>query len=198
MPKTKEQCEEIKEKMKNRIIEGSISYFAQNGYAGTKITQLTKYIGIGQGTLYNYFTSKEELFEEIISKLNSQNENGMDNLAKAEMNAESKVKIISNSMINEIKNKSITAYSFILNIRMVQEGSVDNHFTKSYEDLPIKVLRDIILQGQEEGSVIDGDAYKLADYYWNVVHTLALINMNSRENESLEVNWLNRILLKDK
>ena len=131
MPKTKEQCEEIKEKMKNRIIEGAISYFAKNGYSGTKITQLAKYIGIGQGTLYNHFTSKEELFEEIINRLNSQNESDMENLARVQMDAKSKIKIISSSMINEIKNKSITAYSFVLNIRMVQEGSVDNQFTKS-------------------------------------------------------------------
>ncbi|MEG0855343.1 MAG: TetR/AcrR family transcriptional regulator [Terrisporobacter sp.] len=198
MPKTKEQCEEIKEKMKNRILESSIEYFAKNGYSGTKITQLAKYIGIGQGTLYIYFANKEELFTEIMKKLNSQNENGLENLVKVKMDSESKIKLISESMVENIKNKSIIAYSFALNIRMVQEQSADNQFTRSYENIPVKALRDIILQGQQEGSVIEGDPYKLSDYYWSVVHTLALININSNENQTLEVNWLNRILLKDK
>lgn len=198
MPKTKEQCEEIKDKMKNKIIEGSIRYFAKNGYSGTKISQLSKYIGIGQGTLYNYFSSKEELFTEIINKLKSQNAGELEILAKAQIEAESKVNIISKSMIEEIKNKSITAYSFVLNIRMVEERTIDNPFTKSYEDIPTKVLRDIILQGQKEGSVIEGDAYKLADYYWSVVHTLALTSINSSKGQTIEAYWLSRILLKDK
>lgn len=198
MPKTKEQCEEIREKMKNKITEGAINYFAKNGYAGTRISQLAKYIGIGQGTLYNYFSSKEELFTEILKKLELQNKIGFENLAKVQIDAASKIKLISKSIIEEIENKTITAYSFVLNIRMIEEDTMDNTFTTSYKDTPTKMLRDIILQGQREGSVINGDANELADYYWSVVHTLALMNVNSKENKTMEPNWLNRILLKDR
>ncbi|MBO3443881.1 TetR/AcrR family transcriptional regulator [Clostridium sp. CCUG 7971] len=198
MPKTKIQCEEIREKMNKKIIEGAIIYFAKNGYAGTKISQLAKSIGIGQGTLYNYFTSKEELFLEILKKLKLQNESGFENLAKVQIDAESKIKLISESIIKEIENKTITAYLFVLNIRMIEEGTIDNVFTKSYENVPTKILEDIILQGQSEGRVVNGDAYKLADYYWSVVHTLALMNINSKQNKNIDQNWLDRILLKDR
>lgn len=198
MPKTKRQCEEIREKMNKKIIEGAIIYFAKNGYAGTKISQLAKSIGIGQGTLYNYFTSKEELFLEILKKLKLQNESGFENLAKVHIDAESKIKLISERIIKEIENKTITAYSFVLNIRMIEEGTIDNIFTKSYESAPTKILEDIILQGQSEGRVVNGDAYKLADYYWSVVHTLALMNINSKQNKNIDQNWLDRILLKDR
>lgn len=178
--------------------KGAIICFAQNGYAGTKITQLAKYIGIAQGTLYNYFSSKEELFIAIIDKLNSQNESDLANLAKSTINAESKIRLISESMSREIDNKTITAYSFILNLRMVEENDIDNSFTKSYEAIPTKILSEVILQGQNEGSVIDGDSHKLADYYWSVVHTLALMNINSKQNQRVKAYWLERILLKDK
>ncbi len=49
-------------------------YFAKNGFAGTKISDLAKHIGIGQGTLYIYFKSKEELFHEIFALTNSSKE----------------------------------------------------------------------------------------------------------------------------
>ncbi|MEG0612076.1 MAG: TetR/AcrR family transcriptional regulator [Clostridium sp.] len=198
MPKTEKQCEEIREKMKNKIIEGAIMYFAKNGYSGTKINQLAKFIGIGQGTLYNHFTSKEELFLEILKNFKLKNGNGFEHLAKEDIDAESKIKLISKNMIQEIENKTMTAYSFVLNIRMIEEDSIDNIFTKSYESIPTKTLEDIILQGQREGSVINGDAYELADYYWSVIHTLALININSKQNKNIEPNWLDRILLKDR
>ena len=38
---------------------------AKNAFGDTKMSDLAKHIGIGQGTIYLYFKSKEELFEEI-------------------------------------------------------------------------------------------------------------------------------------
>ncbi len=66
MPKSKERCREIREEMRNTILQKSLLYFAKNGFAGTKISDLSKHIGIAQGTIYVYFESKEELFREIL------------------------------------------------------------------------------------------------------------------------------------
>ena len=60
MPKSQERCQEIREETRNLIIRKSILYFARNGFAGTKISDLSKHIGIAQGTIYIYFKSKEE------------------------------------------------------------------------------------------------------------------------------------------
>ena len=65
MPKTEEQCKKMREDMKSKILKMSSLYFAKNGFGDTKIGDLAKHIGIGQGTIYLYFKSKEELFEEI-------------------------------------------------------------------------------------------------------------------------------------
>ena len=51
MPKSSERCREIREEMKDKIIKESMLYFAKNGFSGTKISDLAKYIGIGQGTM---------------------------------------------------------------------------------------------------------------------------------------------------
>ena len=65
MPKTEEQCKKMREDMREKILKMSSLYFAKNGFGDTKIGDLAKHIGIGQGTIYLYFKSKEELFEEI-------------------------------------------------------------------------------------------------------------------------------------
>ena len=70
MPKSQERCEEIRNEMRNKILHESMLYFARNGFAGTKISDLAKHIGIGQGTIYVYFDSKEELFLEIQKMIN--------------------------------------------------------------------------------------------------------------------------------
>jgi len=62
MPKSKERWQEIREEMRNTILQKSLLYFAKNGFAGTKISELSRNIGVAQGTIYIYFESKEELF----------------------------------------------------------------------------------------------------------------------------------------
>ena len=60
MPKSPEKCQEIREETRSKILHDSMLYFAKNGFAGTKISDLAKHIGIGQGTIYIYFKSKEK------------------------------------------------------------------------------------------------------------------------------------------
>ena len=74
MPKSQEQCKQMREDMRNRILKESSLYFAKNGFGDTKIGDLAKSIGIGQGTIYLYFESKEELFEQIRKSADNEEE----------------------------------------------------------------------------------------------------------------------------
>jgi len=47
---------------KEHIITAAIATFAQKGYAGTRIADVAQAAGIGKGTIYEYFVSKEALF----------------------------------------------------------------------------------------------------------------------------------------
>ena len=71
MPKSPERCQEIRQEMRSKILHESMLYFAKNGFSGTKISDLSQYIGIAQGTIYVYFQSKEDLFQEIFSIVNN-------------------------------------------------------------------------------------------------------------------------------
>lgn len=46
--------------------------FSSKGFKDTTISDIAQRAGIGVGTFYNYYTSKEELFIEIYSKENEQ------------------------------------------------------------------------------------------------------------------------------
>jgi AcrR family transcriptional regulator len=45
--------------------EGAERVFARAGYQATKMTDIARDAGVAVGTLYNYFDSKEEIFQEI-------------------------------------------------------------------------------------------------------------------------------------
>lgn len=48
-----------------QIIEAAIKVFAQKGLERGKIADIAKKAGIGKGTVYEYFRSKEEIFSAI-------------------------------------------------------------------------------------------------------------------------------------
>ena len=51
-----------KKKKKNQIIEAAAQIFAKKGFSGTVMAEIAHCAGIGKGTIYEYFKSKEELF----------------------------------------------------------------------------------------------------------------------------------------
>jgi AcrR family transcriptional regulator len=48
------------------IREAGVKIFSQKGFHKTKIEEIAQEAGIGKGTVYEYFQSKEQLFKEII------------------------------------------------------------------------------------------------------------------------------------
>ncbi len=47
---------------KDEIIQAALQVFARRGFANTKISDIASLAGIGKGTIYEYFRSKEEIF----------------------------------------------------------------------------------------------------------------------------------------
>ncbi len=57
---------DYREEAKNRIIKESVKFFSEKGYHKTKMSEIAESLGVSKGAIYQYFTSKEELFLEVI------------------------------------------------------------------------------------------------------------------------------------
>ncbi|OWZ83512.1 TetR/AcrR family transcriptional regulator [Natranaerobius trueperi] len=51
---------------RNQILTGAAKVFSLKGYHSTKIQEIANEAGVGKGTVYEYFDSKENLFIEMI------------------------------------------------------------------------------------------------------------------------------------
>ncbi len=51
-----------KEAKENAIARAALQLFSQKGYAATSVSQIAKAAGIGKGTIYEYFQTKEDVF----------------------------------------------------------------------------------------------------------------------------------------
>jgi Bacterial regulatory proteins, tetR family. len=57
---------DLKEKRRMEIIQAAMRVFSKNGFERTKMEAIAAEAGIGKGTIYEYFSSKKQLFEEMI------------------------------------------------------------------------------------------------------------------------------------
>lgn len=54
---------------REQIVEAAGKSFALFGYKATTMDQVAKIANVGKGTIYTFFTNKEELFQEIMRRL---------------------------------------------------------------------------------------------------------------------------------
>lgn len=192
MPKTEEQCQQIREDTRNRILKKSSLYFARNGFGDTKIGDLAKHIGIGQGTIYLYFKSKEELFEEIRKSAENKDEiKRLKTLSKLPIPAKTKIEKISSEMEKKLKNDE----EYVVRITILSQLLLEQEENLYKNDL-YKILAEIIKQGQKEGSVVKGDALYLSDLYWGTVYMYALKKLFVPDCKMVTKDTLSRLLVK--
>ena len=191
MPKSQERCQEIREETRNLIIKKSVLYFARNGFAGTKISDLSRHIGIAQGTIYIYFKSKEDLYSEIFAISDRIAENDkLTSLAVLPLPASKKISMMSDYLIKNLKEDEMFSAGIALYTQRLLEGQADPAFYKTTE----KIIR----QGQKEGTVVPGNARKLSELYWGVVYLYAVKGLYTDGASMISSKDLARILLEDK
>jgi AcrR family transcriptional regulator len=59
------------ERTRQKLLESAERIFAELGYHDASIVKITEAAGVGQGTFYLYFSSKQQVFDEVVLDLNS-------------------------------------------------------------------------------------------------------------------------------
>ena len=55
---------------KERILETALELFAHSGYLGTSMSDIANRLGITKGALYKHYTSKQEILDSIVERMN--------------------------------------------------------------------------------------------------------------------------------
>ncbi len=58
----------LTEERRDAIIDAGLALFQEMGYERTSMNEVAKRVGGSKATLYNYFSSKEELFETVVRR----------------------------------------------------------------------------------------------------------------------------------
>ena len=63
--------ETIRGDKRPRLVEAACAVFVEKGYASTRVAEIAERAGVGKGTVYEYFSSKEELLFAVFESINA-------------------------------------------------------------------------------------------------------------------------------
>ena len=93
---------------KTRIIEAAMTVFSQHGLEKGKIADVAKKAGIGKGTVYEYFRSKEDIFNAIEQSIFDQFKLFLNEILSSPLSPTKKLKQLMDQGLNMCMEKSDT------------------------------------------------------------------------------------------
>ncbi len=168
---------------KRKIFETSMKLFAEKGYDGTSIEEITSAVGVAKGTLYYHFSSKEEIFNFLI-------EEGM-NLLKNSINIKTQAQekyIDKLRAIILIQIKIINKYENFMDIVFSEcWGNSSRSLTcQKYVNEYLEIIKEILEKGMESGELKKADPDILA----TEIYGIACSNLYYKKTKNIVIEKL--------
>ncbi len=158
---------------KEQILMCSLDMIISRGYEATTIRDIAKKLHISTGLFFNYFESKEKIFEELIKfgisgpKIATQIFNEKDSPIK---NFEK----MTEAIFKALKSSSLTAKIFLLMSQAMNSESTPESVKRALDEYDsITPILAFIEKGQQLGEIKAGNPIALALAYWGSIQGLA-------------------------
>lgn len=142
------------EHTRQKIIEAATRLFAQKGFYGTSISDLTQAVGLTKGALYHHFKDKDDLFFAVVESVQSIWEKSVGEEVGSETNTLNQISRLFDrhaAMISE--NEFIC---LVMSNLMNEMESLNPRFSSALEQIYegfIQFVQNIIRQGQLNGDI---------------------------------------------
>jgi len=154
------------------LLSASLELFVRKGYTGTKIHDITDAAHVSPGLLFHYFSSKEEILQELMNKV-SYEFDGIATLLQSNDNPQKTLTTIA-SMILDSFSDDESKYMFLLVNQVLTFSdmplaiqSVGVH-SQSVE-LSVRTIK----TGQQAGVFRTGDPLSLSVAFWGALQGIA-------------------------
>lgn len=95
---------------RERILEAALERFAQSGYLGTSMSDIAKQLGITKGALYKHYTSKQEILDCIVLRMNEMDRKRAEKYDMPETEADGFAEAYMHTPIEKIRAYSLAQF----------------------------------------------------------------------------------------
>ena len=138
-------------KKKDLILESAISIFSQYGYHNTKLEQITKSLDLTDKSIYYYFSSKGDLFLEVILSIQTKLDKLIESINKIDDTHLMKIKTYTN------KAMTINGLTLLMSLPKSLSEFAKYDVIKANEANQYKMWTNWFKKGQTDGSMIHGN-----------------------------------------
>ncbi|WP_111937177.1 TetR/AcrR family transcriptional regulator [Clostridium paraputrificum] len=167
------------EERKHEILDIAKELFIEKGYENTSIVNILEKVGIAKGTLYYYFTSKEEILDAIIDRISEKIFYKAQEISKdPSLSVQEKILgVVMSLNIEDDKEKKL-----VNNIHNPQNLLMHKKQFDSIIDNVVPILTKVICEGIEKG--IFNTDYPLETVEMILIYTQTVFDSNN--NLSME------------
>lgn len=179
-PRNEQQNMQIKDERRAQILKGALKVFARNGFAATKIGDIAYAANVSHGLVYHYFSSKEEIFNELVSVAIESSSQALLQAEQLTLRPLEKVRAITETILQSIKGTEESAYYFLLMVQAMVGGKYNDTMYMQDQN-PNTVMARIISEGQKQGQLKSGNAYDMAVVFFAAILGLATYKVTYKE-----------------
>jgi AcrR family transcriptional regulator len=170
------QTREVRE----ALLDATDRLLARHGYKKMTIDDLAREVGIGKGSVYLHFSSKEEIALSHIDRIVERVMEQLKIIAGKEISAEEKLRRMLLTRVL-LRFESVQHYTQSLNDLLADLRPKLLARRKEYFQQEAEIFASVITQGQKKNEFQNGDALKLAETFLLATNSLLPFSLTTQE-----------------
>lgn len=153
---TEDGCQLVTKNKRELIITAGIQVFSKKGYHHTKMEDIAVAAGIGKGTIYEYFSSKLQLFQEIMEASLQQYHKSISIEKISQMSMEERIQMITEGHFRFSQQNMELSRILFWDTEIIDEELKEWFYSKRKEKEGI--LQNLVEEGIRRGELREVDA----------------------------------------
>ena len=156
-----------------QILKCSLDMIISRGFEAMKIRDIAEKLNISTGLFFNYFESKEQVYEELV-KIGLSGPAGVLELKGNDISPIDLFEKMAETILGALKADAFNGKMFLLMSQAMQRESVPEKVKRLLEGLdPVTPLIPVLQKGQELGQIKPGNPVALIMTFWGAVQGVA-------------------------
>lgn len=167
MGRNEDLNKKIRDERKEQILNAALRLFARKGVGSTKVSDIASAADISHGLVYQYFVSKEEIFETLVKNAIELTGHATEMISKTPLSPINKIEAFFEGFIQDLERQiqgGEYPYYFLIMIQATSFESISERINEILysEPFPLGIFfYNTIVEGQKLGEITQGDPMML-------------------------------------
>lgn len=183
---------------KDKLLKKGLEHFSEKGYEGTSLIEIAKDVGIRKSTIYSHFSNKDELFFEVLHRVNQEFlefcTNCLENDKDSSIDEKLYILLVESIKVNQEKYQNALFWKRLRLFPPVHlKESLAEKFQVQMSPL-LGMIERLIAEAMQSGEVVKSDhnSIELAMAYYTLMDGLVISILYDREQNlenRIEILW---------